>query len=127
MSYKKKDIGQWGEEQASFFLRRNGYTILARNYYAGFGELDIIAITPDYSLSFIEVKTRNSRDGGAERATDKRKQIKLQKTAKAFCLEHDIDPMDFHIMFEHISIYIHKEKGNILIRKYELEPVINGT
>ena len=53
MSRKKGDIG---EEKAVKFLCDNGFTILDRNYYSRFGEIDIIALK-DNILHFIEVKS----------------------------------------------------------------------
>ncbi len=52
-----------GEDLAADFLVRAGYTILARNYRIGHGELDIIAMDGEY-LVFVEVKTRTSEHYG---------------------------------------------------------------
>jgi putative endonuclease len=47
--------GRRGEEAAAALLGGEGWTILARNYRAGRGELDIIAFR-DPILAFVEVK-----------------------------------------------------------------------
>jgi putative endonuclease len=55
--------GRRGEEDAYFYLRRRGYTIIARNYRSPHhrGELDLVGWDGDV-LCVIEVKTRTKRD-----------------------------------------------------------------
>lgn len=55
--------GQRGEEDAYFYLRRRGYTIIARNFRSPNhrGELDLVGWERDV-LCFIEVKTRTTHD-----------------------------------------------------------------
>lgn len=115
-------VGRWGEEQASLFLLRNGYTFIARNFYAGVGELDIIAFNSRGNLCFIEVKTRSGFPGSAERATSRHKQRKMQDTAKAFCYEFCINPDEYVICFEHVSVYVCKLEKKILFKKYQFYP-----
>ena len=38
-------LGQWGEERVAEKLRREGWSITARNYRCRMGELDIVAET----------------------------------------------------------------------------------
>lgn len=52
------EIGRKGERIAARYLRRNGYRVLARNYYCGKSELDIIAQNKA-NVIFVEVKTRS--------------------------------------------------------------------
>lgn len=40
---KIQNVGQWGEEKASEYLKQQGYKILHRNYHTKYGEIDIIA------------------------------------------------------------------------------------
>ena len=51
--------GKNGEDFAQVFLIRNGYKIIERNHWKPWGELDIIALAPDKTLVFVEVKTIN--------------------------------------------------------------------
>lgn len=52
-------MGQAGENQAVLFLQTKNYQILDRNYRAGHGEIDIIALDPQtQEVIFVEVKTR---------------------------------------------------------------------
>lgn len=52
-----KEVGEWGERLAASYLRRHGYRILARNWFDGKRELDIVASTW-FDIAFVEVKTR---------------------------------------------------------------------
>ena len=78
--------GRRGEEDAYFYLRRRGYTIIARNYRSPHhrGELDLVGWERDV-LCFIEVKTRTTHDvKPAEAAVDRAKQRELSLVARDF-------------------------------------------
>lgn len=87
-------LGLIGERQAEKFLKRHGFTILEKNYYSRFGEIDIIA-KHNNTLVFIEVKKRKNVDfaGGAE-YVDARKQKRIVATAQIYiqnnCVETDV-------------------------------------
>jgi putative endonuclease len=75
--------GRRGEDLAHRFLRRQGLTIVARNYRSrsGSGELDIIAWERD-TLVFVEVKARASADfGSPDRAVGLQKEKDLRRAA----------------------------------------------
>jgi putative endonuclease len=78
--------GRRGEEDAYFYLRRRGYTIIARNYRSPNhrGKLDLVG-WDQHVLCFIEVKTRTTRDlKSAEAAVDRDKQRELSMVARDF-------------------------------------------
>lgn len=54
----RRRLGNFGENAAAQYLRRNGYKIIKRNYIGKHGEIDIIA-SKDSLIAFLEVKTRN--------------------------------------------------------------------
>jgi putative endonuclease len=84
--------GRRGEEDAYFYLRRRGYTIIARNYRSPHhrGELDLVGWERDV-LCFIEVKTRTTHDvKPAEAAVDRDKQRELSLVARDFL--HQMPP-----------------------------------
>jgi len=56
MELTSKEIGKIGEDIACGYLLDNYYKIVARNYKIPFGEIDIIAKSPDKTIVFIEVK-----------------------------------------------------------------------
>ena len=87
----KKEIGNFGEEFTSKFLKKNGYKILERNYHSRYGEIDIIA-SKGGILAFVEVKTR-SQDSlfkGRE-AVDFFKSQKCLKTAQVYMVKNQTD------------------------------------
>jgi putative endonuclease len=78
--------GRRGEEDAYFYLRRRGYTIIARNYRSPHhrGDLDLVGWERDV-LCFIEVKARTTHDvKPAEAAVDRDKQRELSLVARDF-------------------------------------------
>ena len=113
----KRKFGDWGEEQASSFLIRQGYKILVRNYWTRESEIDIIAQFGE-RLSFVEVKTRTYGESSAERAFDKFKRIKMFKAVEQYCQEKEIDPDEQEILFEQISVYIDKVNKMVRFKKY---------
>ena len=75
--------GRRGEDLAHRFLRRQGLTIVARNYRArsSSGELDMVAWDGD-RLVFVEVKTRASAEFGSPgRAMGRAKEKYLRRAA----------------------------------------------
>lgn len=54
--------GKKGEEEAQEYLKKNGFTILEKNYRKSFGELDIVAIkkTTIYGIEVKYVKDINN-------------------------------------------------------------------
>lgn len=79
-----KAFGNRGERLAARFLRKQGYTILARQYTNRFGEVDIVARDGE-SVVFVEVKTRRTDSAGhpAEAVTPA-KQSQLTRVAMAY-------------------------------------------
>ncbi len=108
MLTEKQKLGQWGEDRAVEFLVGQGYEILERNYQIKKCELDIIAwreIKGEKTLCFVEVKTRGSDDGSAERATNRDKLTHLFHGAQEYCLGKHIPLEGVPIQFEQVSVY----------------------
>ncbi|VAW13469.1 hypothetical protein MNBD_BACTEROID05-323 [hydrothermal vent metagenome] len=59
----KQKIGKIGEDIACKFLAKRGFTVLERNFWKKWGEIDIV-VEKDKVLHFVEVKTV-SHDSGA--------------------------------------------------------------
>ena len=53
---KHLEVGKLGEDIACRFIKQKGYSIIVRNYWKKWGEIDIIA-QKDHILRFIEVKS----------------------------------------------------------------------
>ena len=83
---KHRDEGRRGEDLAHRFLRRNGFTIVARNYRieSGEAEADLIAWEGGM-LAIVEVKSRQSETYGApDRAVSEHKRRKLLRVAQEY-------------------------------------------
>jgi putative endonuclease len=83
---QRRQTGIGGETLAYWYLRRQGYTVVSRNYRARhtFGEIDLIGWDGDV-LVFVEVKTRTTPTGGPpERTVDADKQQALRRTAREY-------------------------------------------
>lgn len=96
--------GRRGEEDAYFYLRRRGYTMIAWNYRSPNlrGELDLVGWDKDV-LCFVEVKTRTTRAvKPAEAAVDREKQNELRLMAREF-LRHM--PASCQWRFDVVSVY----------------------
>jgi putative endonuclease len=96
--------GRRGEEAAYFYLRAQGYLIVARNYRSprSRSELDLVGWDGG-TLSFIEVKTRTTRNiMPAEAAVDAEKQRDLSHVAREFLRKIKPDPP---FRFDIVSVY----------------------
>ena len=81
-------LGQWGEEQVAEKLRREGWTVVARNFRCRMGELDLVAENGAF-LAFVEVKLRKGdRFGSAFEAVTPSKQRKLRAAAQYYLIGH---------------------------------------
>jgi len=61
---RASDLGERGEEFTVTFLQKRGYRIIDRNWRIKEGELDIVALSPENEIVFVEVKTRSSATFG---------------------------------------------------------------
>jgi len=83
MMKNKKSVGNHGEQLVADQLKREGYTIQARNYAKRYGEVDIIASKHDV-IAFVEVKNRFNPLFDMTELIPRSKQRKLVAVAKAF-------------------------------------------
>lgn len=101
------EVGIDGEDAALFYLRRKGYTIVARRWSSGDvpGDVDLIAWDGSM-LCFIEVKTRTARDlTPAETAIDDHKRNILRRLARRYVrqLPQSAAPS---VRFDVVSVYL---------------------
>jgi len=79
-----KSLGDSYEEKAADWLNSQGLELIARNYRAKTGEIDIIAIQ-ERTLVFIEVRARSHPAfAGAAASVTRRKQQRILRTAQCF-------------------------------------------
>ena len=96
-----------GEEAAYFYLRRKGYTVVARRWSAGTepGDIDLIA-WQDSLLCFVEVKTRTARDATpAQVAVDAHKRAILRRLARQY-LHQLPQPTPPQVRFDVVAVYL---------------------
>ena len=84
--------GAAGENVACEYLKKNGYTVLCRNYRAAHDEIDIIAESDTY-IVFVEVKTRTatvkkSPYGRPAAAVNAKKRACLARAAEQYIRTH---------------------------------------
>lgn len=108
--------GRRGEELAYFYLRKAGYTIVARNYRSPWhkSEIDMVGWDCD-TLCFVEVKTRTTRDvATAEAAVDTEKQKDLSRIARHYLRrERPETPSRFDI----VTVYLDRPRPEITLFK----------
>jgi putative endonuclease len=84
----KDELGRAGEERAAAYLRRRGYTVIARNWRCSQGEIDIVAAIGRH-IAVVEVKTRRTAAFGHPfEAVDARKRQRLWRLAHAWAAEN---------------------------------------
>lgn len=96
-----------GESAAYFYLRRQGYTVVARRWSSGElpGDVDLIAWQGPM-LCFVEVKTRTAHDATpAEVAVDSHKRATLRRLARQYLrqLPQEAAPP---VRFDVLSVYL---------------------
>ena len=102
------EIGRRGEALAVEFLLKKGYRVVALNFRAGRGEIDIIAWANERLLVFVEVKTRAGEGfGGPEDAVGAKKQDLMARTAGIYMEQIDYD---WEIRFDIIAILLKNEQ-----------------
>lgn len=86
MTDGRKVTGARGEQIATRYLQRQGYTILTTNWRCQRGEIDLIA-RDDTTLVFVEVRTRSSeRLGSPEESVTPAKQRRLRELAEHYLI-----------------------------------------
>lgn len=85
MNMDRRAKGFECEGLVSEFLRKEGYSVLERNYRCPMGEIDVLSLSPEGVLCVTEVKSLSGRwaSDDVRYMVDGRKMIRLKKT-----LEH---------------------------------------
>ncbi|MEG2882336.1 MAG: YraN family protein [Christensenella sp.] len=107
----KQMIGKVGENAVCRYILDKGMKLLARNYRAQKGEIDLIAQDKD-TLVFIEVKTRsNANYGTAADAVGYKKQQMIIKTAQCFIAERSL--YDSNVRFDVAEVALNKKQSSV--------------
>ncbi len=100
-SASREALGRAGERAAARYLQRRGYRIVARRHRRLRGELDLVAVAPDRTLVFVEVKTRRGDGSMAPgAAVTPQKQRRIAAAALGFVAEHGLKgvPIRFDVV-----------------------------
>ena len=102
------DIGRFGEEVATKYLKKQGYRIAARNFRAGKNEIDIVAEDREF-LVFVEVKARSGVGtyeydyGTPATAVTHAKRKRTVEAARAYLYKNQTEKQ---IRFDVIEVYL---------------------
>ncbi len=107
LAVHRSQVGKIGEDLAAAYLLKEGYTLLARNFKARYGEIDLI-VRDKHTLIFVEVKTRiGNAFGTPEEAVTPRKLREVIQTAQYYKTQHLELPEAFRV--DVIGIVLHPE------------------
>lgn len=111
------DLGKWGEEQASLYLKNKGWYIRHRDWRDGHRDLDIVAIDEDSSiLLIVEVKTRSSELWGyTDESIDLEKKNNIIRAAAAYVRCYRMDYCQ--IRYDTISVTGTPQSGATIVHK----------
>lgn len=110
-------LGDRGEEAAARCLESKGYEILERKYRCGYGEADIVALSPDGAVVFVEVKTRRSlRAGFPEEAITATKRRRYERIAIEYMTKSDWED-GTPIRFDAVGICV-QSNGRAVLRHH---------
>lgn len=115
--YFKQKVGVLGEEKACKYLIKNNYKIIDRNFLCRQGEIDIIAISKNNELVFVEVKTRtNLRYGMPCEAVTSKKIKNIISSSKYYIYLKNLYNIDIRydvieVYFKNLKCYINHIKN----------------
>lgn len=116
---QKSELGAEGENFATEYLENKRYKILERNKREKWGELDIVAIAPDKTLVFVEVKTMRQGMLKPEDQMSVSKMKKFKRAAGIYAGSHQ-DLIKDKKGWRLDLIALEKQGGNqFLVRHYE--------
>ena len=111
-----KRLGRWGQLQAEKYLKRKGFSSIARNFSYSGGELDLVMADADGTLVFVEVKSRQSeRFAPAIAAVNQDKRLHILRTAKCFLREFRI--LERPLRFDIVTVVL-ESSGPAAIKHY---------
>ena len=113
----RKLLGRWGEKRCERFLKRKGFTTIARNFAWKLGEIDLIVTDSNGTIIFVEVRTRADESfTEAHRTVTPKKRVRLVRTAQYFLKTYKVK--DRPLRFDVVAVVLGK-KGPVQIRHYE--------
>ena len=111
------EIGKFGEESATVYLKKNGYRIVDRNVHVSHNEIDIIARDRSY-LIFVEVKTRSTDStlysdfGTPASAVTRAKRQRTVEAARKYLATTKLSKLQPR--FDVIEVYVDKNERKVI-------------
>lgn len=100
-------LGELGERYAALWLVRRGHRLLTRNWHTRYGELDVVTLSPDGLIVFVEVKTRRSmRNGTPQEAVTQDKQLHLRRAGVDWLLDPGHHMSHRGVRFDVITVVV---------------------
>lgn len=91
----KRTQGEYFEKLALNFLEKNNFTLLYKNFYCKYGEIDIV-VQKENLIVFVEVKQRSSLNfGSGLEAINFQKQRKIFLSAQYFLCKNHLENFNF--------------------------------
>lgn len=113
MKKLNKEIGNYCEELARVYLKKNNYRILDCNFKNFLGEIDIICIQNDLLIS-IEVKGRYNYDYGLPKeSVNFSKQKSIIKVTTAYISYKKL--FNLNVRFDIIEIYLNSKNTDFTL------------
>lgn len=117
------ETGKIGEEIASMFLKKRGYSVFMRNLSKKYGEIDIIAKKGSVT-HFIEVKTVSRErfdviDNTPEQNVAREKLLRLKRVISQYIMEKGVENWEFGV----IAVFLERNSKKALVRFHENEPL----
>ncbi len=95
--------GADAEERVASLLAADGWSVLARNWRGGGGELDVV-VARGVAVRFVEVKLRDPADPLGDEAVSASKRSRLRGAARAWLLSHSgLDPHDLAFLVAFVA------------------------
>ena len=113
----RKLLGRWGEKRCERFLKRKGFTTIARNFTCKLGEIDLVVNDSDGTIVFVEVRTKTDESfTEAHRTVTPKKRARLVRTAQYFMKTYKVKGRP--LRFDVVAVVLGR-KGRPQIRHYE--------
>lgn len=109
-----RHLGNIGEELTARHYRNAGYQLLGRNVHFRVGELDLVAQSPDGTITFIEVKTRTTSRFGVAESVTPAKFRRIRRAAYCWLQAHHHQG---DVRFDVVTVYLN-EDSTPQIRQY---------
>ncbi len=105
---------------AAAYLQQKGYTILERNAYTRFGELDIIAHIDSFTV-FVEVKTKTSPAGRGEpwEMVSQKKYQQVRRMAEQWLVRTGQAPSGIRCRIDVIGVWLDSEGNQEKLEHWE--------